>query len=350
MYLSCRWREILNINLMKQNFQSAKNVVRNYMKAFDSASEKELSIILKQHTTEDYLWRGMHPFYEQNGAEAVIETFWRPLRESFSPIQRREDMFFAGANDCDNGKTEWVVSAGNLLGLFDKDWLGIPCTGKMIFLRYAEFHRTEDGKIAETALFCDVLSVMHQAGHYPLPQMTGASFIYPGPRTHDGLLLNEQNPKEAENTMKVLNKMIADLDEMNKSGNDKCPPELLARTWNKDMIWYGPTGIGASYTIERYQKQHQYPFRENLTDKVFKGHIARFAEGDYCGFFGWPNLYNKNKGGFLGLPKSDVLAEMRIVDIYRRDGNKLAENWVYIDILHYLYQQGLDVLKRIKEI
>ena len=62
------------------------------------------------------------------------------------------------------------------------------------------------------------------------------------------------------------------------------------------------------------------------------------------------NLYNKNKGDFLGLPKSDVLAEMRIVDIYRRDGNKLAENWVYIDILHYLYQQGLDVLKRIKEI
>jgi len=271
------------------------------------------------------------------------------LRESFTPIQRREDMFFAGDNDCDNGKTQWVVSVGNLLGLFDKDWLGIPHTGKMVFLRYAEFHRVEGDKIAETALFCDVLSIMDQAGHYPLPKMTGASFLYPGPRTHDGILLKEQDPKEAKKTLTVLNQMIADLDEINISGEDKCPPELLARTWNEDMIWYGPTGIGASYTIKRYQKQHQYPFRENLTDKVFNGHIARFSEGNYCGFFGWPNLSNKNNGGFLGLPKSDVKAEMRIVDIYRREGDKLAENWVYIDILHYLHQQGLDVLGRMRE-
>jgi len=331
------------------DFQEIKQIVRDYIADFDRAADAEMEAVLQKYTTENYQWRGMHPFYEQYGAEAVVETFWKPLRESFSPIQRREDMFFAGANDCDNGKTQWVVSVGNLLGSFDNDWLDIPSTGKMIFLRYAEFHRVEGDKIAETALFCDVLSIMHQAGHYPLPQMTGAAFIYPGPRTHDGLLLDEQDPKEAEKTTEVLNQMIADLDEINKSGNDKCPPELLARTWKEDMIWYGPTGIGASYTIKKYQKQHQYPFRENLTDKVFNGHISRFAEGNYCGFFGWPNLYNKNKGGFLGLPKSDIKAEMRVVDIYRREGDKLAENWVYIDMLHYLYQQGLDVLGRMRE-
>ena len=60
-------------------------------------------------------------------------------------------------------------------------------------------------------------------------------------------------------------------------------------------------------------------------------------------------MTNKNKGGFLGLPKSDVEAEMRVVDIYRREGDKLAENWVYIDILYYLYQQGVDVLGRMRE-
>jgi hypothetical protein len=219
----------------------------------------------------------------------------------------------------------------------------------MIFLRYAEFHRVEGDKITETALFCDILSVMDQAGHYPLPQMTGTGLIYQGPRTHDGLLFNEHDPKEAEKTMEVLNRMISGFDEINKSGDDRCPPELLARTWTEDMVWYGPTGIGASYTIKKYQKHHQYPFRENLTDKVFNGHIARFAEGNYCGFFGWPNLYNRNNDGFLGLPKSDIKAEMRVVDIYRREGNKLAENWVYIDILYYLYQQGLDVLGRMRE-
>ena len=334
---------------MKNNFQHAKSVVRAYYESFDNASDNNLEQVLKEHTTNDYHWRGMHPFYEQYGAKDVISSFWKPFRKSFAPLQRREDMFFAGDNDCDSGKTQWVVSVGHLVGLFDADWLGIPHTGKMIFLRYAEFHRVEGDKIAETALFCDILSVMDHAGHYPLPPMTGSAFVYPGPRTHDGLLFEEQDPKEAEKTMSVLNQMIADLDEINKSGDDNCPPELLAKTWNEDMIWYGPTGIGASYTIKRYQKQHQYPFRENLTEKVFYGHIARFAEGNYCGFFGWPNLSNKNSGGFLGLPKSDVKAEMRVVDIYRREGNKLAENWVYIDVLYYLYQQGLDVLGRMQK-
>jgi hypothetical protein len=60
------------------------------------------------------------------------------------------------------------------------------------------------------------------------------------------------------------------------------------------------------------------------------------------------NLSNRNKGGSR-TPKSDIKAEMRIVDIYRRENNKLAENWVYIDILYYLYQQGLDLLGRMKE-
>jgi SnoaL-like domain len=333
------------------NFQKAKAVVRNYNEAFDKATDDDLVAVLKQHTTTDYHWRGMHPFYEQYGAAAVVNTFWKPLRAAFAPIQRREDFFFAGDNDCDGGKTQWVLSAGHLLGLFDHNWLGIPSTGKMIFLRYAEFHRiTEAGKIAETAFFCDILSVMQQVGQYPLPPMTGATFIYPGPRTHDGLLFDQQKPEEAVQTMIVLNQMIADLTELNQSGLDHCPPELLARTWHEDMIWYGPTGIGASYTIRRYQQQHQYPFRENLTDKVFNGHIARFAEGNYCGFFGWPNLNNKNKGGFMGLPASGIHASMRVVDIYRRDGAKLAENWIYIDLLHYLFEQGLDVLGRMKKI
>ncbi|MEO9803127.1 MAG: ester cyclase [Reichenbachiella sp.] len=334
-----------------QNFQKSKEVVRNYIAAFDTASQDQMKSVLAEHTASDYCWRGMHPFYEQIGAEAMVDTFWRPFRNAFAPVQRREDIFFAGANECDNGATQWVVSTGNFLGLFDKNWLGIPSTGKMAFLRYAEFHRVnENGKIAETALFCDILSLMDQAGQYPLPPMTGASFLYPGPRTHDGLLFDEQEPEEAVRTMKVLNQMIADLDGLNKSGNDHCSPELLSRTWTEDMIWYGPAGIGASYTIDRYQDQHQFPFRENLEDKVFNGHIARLAEGNYCGFFGWPNLNNKNKGGFLGLPKSEVHAPMRVVDIYRRDGDKLAENWVYIDMLHYLFEQGLDVLGRMKKI
>ena len=52
----------------------------------------------------------------------------------------------------------------------------------------------------------------------------------------------------------------------------------------------------------------------------------------------------------MGLPASDRPTEMRVVDIYRRDGDKLSENWIFIDILHFLSLQGMDVLDRMKTI
>lgn len=328
------------------DLQTAKQRVRDFHAEFDAASSTELVDVLTHHTTPDYHWRGMHPFYEHQGAESVCVSFWQPLRLAFGPLQRRVDVFMAGNNDVDGGETQWVCNMGHFMGLHDNDWLGIKPTGKLTFLRYAEFHRVESAGIAESAFFCDVIHVMQQAGINPLPPQTGASLIHPGPRTHDGLLYDRCDESEGQSTIALVNRMIADLSALNLSGNDRCPPELLAKTWHNDMAWYGPAGIGATYTIPRYQQQHQYPFRENLKDKIFNGHIARFAEGHYAGFFGWANLTNTATGGFMGLPGSLQPADMRVVDIYRREGDKLAENWVFIDILHYLSMQGLDVLGR----
>ncbi len=332
------------------DLQSAKALVLDYYQALDAAADPAAAI--GQFVTDGYAWRGVRPFYELEGAGQVAAVFWQPLRESFTALQRRPDVFMAGRNDADDGATTWVASMGHLLGLFDRPWLDIPPTGKMAFLRYAEFHRVEGDRLAETALFCDVVSVMQQAGHDPFPPQTGASFLHPGPRTHDGLLYEPQDPREGEMTMSLVNSMAADLSEANRianeTGDNRVPPESLARSWHEDMIWYGPAGIGSSYTIPRYQKQHQYPFRFGLADKQFHGHVARFAEGAYAGFFGWSNLTNRPVGGFLGLPGSDVRAEMRVVDIYRREGDKLAENWVFIDLLHWLSMQGLDVLERMR--
>lgn len=321
--------------------------------ALDAADADGIVAVLADFTTTDWLWRGMHPFYEQTGAAAVADVFYTPIRAAFTPVQRRADVFFAGENDVDEDSV-WVVEMGHLLGLFDAPWLDIAPTGRMCFLRYAEFNRVRpDGKIDESSMFVDIPSVMRQAGQNPFPPQTGSSHIYPGPQTHDGLLFGENEPAEGIATMALVNEMIGDLSEANRVANetgvDTIPVEVMAKTWAHDMIWSGPEGIGASYTIERYQQQHSYPFRFNLTDKVFNGHIARFAEGNYACFFGWANLTNRPTGGFLGMPGSTP-ADMRVVDVYRRDGDKLAENWVIIDLLHWLSMQGLDVLARMRQL
>ncbi len=337
--------------------QIAKDLVRAYYSDFDDAPDGQLASTLSKYVTSEYNWRGSHPFGELFGVEAVVDQFWGPLRASFGSLQRRPDVFMAGMNDShlfDSSEGVWVCSMGHLMGLFDEAWLHIPPTFRMTFHRYAEFHHVRGGRITESALFVDILSIMDQAGVYPLPPQTGAAFVHPGPRTHDGLLYEAQDPAESELTMELVNEMIADLTAHNissiETGESYCPPEVLQRTWHDDMIWYGPSGIGATYTIDRYQHQHQMPFRLNLTDKVFNGHVARFADGNYAGFFGWANLTNTPTGGFLGLPGTHRPADMRVVDVYRRDGDKLAENWVFIDILYWLEQQGLDVLRRMRQL
>jgi predicted ester cyclase len=51
-------------------------------------------------------------------------------------------------------------------------------------------------------------------------------------------------------------------------------------------------------------------------------------------------------GGFMGLPASGKSGDMRVIDMYRRDGDKLTENWIFIDFLHFWKQQGIDILER----
>ena len=51
----------------------------------------------------------------------------------------------------------------------------------------------ERGLIDEACLHVDVIGVMHQAGHYPLPPPTGVMLNpTPGPMTHDGILNQPQ--------------------------------------------------------------------------------------------------------------------------------------------------------------
>lgn len=331
------------------NFQTQKALVLRFYEDLDAVHDEGLIDILGDYTSTDHLWRGVHPFHEQNNVNAVVDLFWKPLRKSFRHIQRRTDVFMAGLNEVDECNSTWVCSMGHLMGLFDEDWLGIPANHKMAFLRYAEFNRIEADKIAETAFFCDILSVMQQVGLKPLPPQTGVSLIVPGPITHDGLLYDAQDLQESRATLNLINRMRGDMNSESRSCIFEAMQAELGRTWHPDMIWWGPAGIGATYTIDRYIRQHSGPFRTQLADRRRIGHVTRFAEGHYGGFFGWPSLAITSIGGYLGLPASNKSADMRVVDIYRREGDKLAENWIFIDLLHFLNMLGLDVLTRVKE-
>lgn len=330
-------------------FQNEKALVLAFYSALEQAKPEQLTHVMDEFCAPDLLWRGFHPFDEIRSSHAVAEQFWQPLRASLTGLQRRMDVFMAGRNMFgQEGEPDvWVASMGHLMGLFDTPWLGIHATGKLAFLRYGAFHRVREGRIVETAMYFDIPHLLVQVGLQPFPPQTATHLVQPGPATHDGLMFDPQPAEEGEKTLATINAMVSDLGQW-QSGLPL--EEELARTWHEDMLWWGPEGIGSTYTISRYAQQHSGPFRASFADRSGTGHICRMAEGSYGGFFGWPNFTARHTGGFMGMPASDQPGEFRVIDIYRRDGNKLKENWVFIDLLHFWKTQGVDILSRTTQI
>lgn len=344
-----------------EKFSDAKKIVLDYFNEMESCTPEQCAEVMKKYVSDEYHFRGVYPFEEQDGAEAVADVLWTPLKKSLNHMQRRMDVFLAGFNWKSDKEEIWVLSTGNFMGLFDEDWLGIPHTRKMNCLRYAEFNRVENGKIVETTLHVDSLGFMQMAGVNPIPYQTGKFFVYPGPRMHNGLLFEDATEAETEKTKRLINRLCVEepdyvdprVDTLDYTGMTEGEIKYIKnerKFFADDMIWFGPCGIGASYTLQRYTKQHATPFHEGLDDYKFNGHLVRVAEGEFGGFFGWSNLTNTPVGGCLGMCGSNKPVDMRVVDVYWRRDDRLAENWVYIDFLYWFKQQGLDLLERTKSI
>lgn len=330
--------------------QRAKALVRNCYDALEAASdEAETVAAMEAFCAPDMIWRGFHPFNELHDPGTVGRIFWAPLKASLTSMRRRLDIFFAGYNEIDGKASLWVVSMGHLMGLFDGEWLGIRPTRRIAMLRYAAFHRVDGNRITDEAMFFDIPHLMAQAGCNPFPPQTGAQLVQPGPACHGGLLFDPQDEQEGGETLAAINRMVSDISKWS-GGKQEPLVDELRRSWTEDMLWWGPTGIGATFTIERYAEQHSGPFREAFRSRTFNGHIAKLAEGRFGGFFGWPNLTLTHHGGFMGMPATGRTGDMRVIDLYRREGSKLAENWIFIDLLHFWNQQGLDVLQRMRKI
>ena len=54
--------------------------------------------------------------------------------------------------------------------------------------------------------------------------------------------------------------------------------------------------------------------------------------------------------GWLGLAPTGRTIKLRVMDIWRREGPLLKENWVGIDIIHMLDQLGLDVFEQMQQL
>ncbi len=325
--------------------QQTKRVVWNALNALPGP---RMSQTLLDHFDPACEWHCSHPINELQGPQAIAERFWAPFMAAFPDLERRTDIFFGGEFDGRfvGGAGHWVCATGHYAGTFAQDWLGIPATGEPAFIRFGEFYRVEGGRIVEARVLLDLVGLMRQAGFEVLPAATGLEILIPGPQNHDGLLLDPHDAAEGLHTHAVLQRMLDGLMAFDQSDLKSMGME---RFWHPDMMWYGPCGIGTTRAVAGFQKHHQAPFLHAFPDRKGVGHRARIAEGSYVASTGWPSVRATHRGDYLGVPATQRVIAMRVMDWWRREGELLRENWVFIDLPHLLLQMDVDLFARLRQ-
>ncbi len=290
-------------------------------------------------------WQGPHPINRLDGIESIMGDYYRPLFASFPDLKRQDDLFFAGRWR----GADWVCASGHYVGIFANDWLDIPATGKKTRVRFGEFYKIVESMITESYVLIDMIDVMQRSGVQLLPPCLGDDAPVPGPDTNDGILMSDQSETESEKTAQLVDDMIEDLMRFDPVSRDYTVMRH-DRCWHQDMKWYGPAGIGTAHGIDGFIEHHQRPFLKAFPDrKAGDKHVARPSEGHYVGSTGWPSVEATHSGdGWLGQPASNRKVGMRVMDFWRRDGDKFSENWVLIDIPELLLQMDVDLFEQLR--
>ena len=83
-------------------YQNQKALVLQYYENLEAANTESVEEVISKFNSTELLWYGVYPFNEQHGVSAVAEAFWKPFLNSWSNVQRRQDIFFAGTNEIDH--------------------------------------------------------------------------------------------------------------------------------------------------------------------------------------------------------------------------------------------------------
>jgi predicted ester cyclase len=301
--------------------------------------------------TEDISWNGPDPIDQLRGIEAVVSSFWLPLRQSFPDLKRQSHLFFGGES---NGRIDgdiaqdgrmWVCGTGYLNGTFAQDYLTVPATGGKVSLRWGEFCRLEQGKIVEIYFLLDLVDLMQQAGFHILPPSRGADGLYPPPQAKDGILLEAQSERESLYSLAHIRRFIFDgLNRYDQSGLESMG---MADFFHPNVKWYGPGGIGACLSLKEFEELHQQPWLHAFPDRQVQDLDALFAEGAYSGAPGWAGVKAAHTGQYLDCPATGNQIEVNGLDYWKREGEMYVENWVFVDMIHLFRQFGIDLLDRL---
>ena len=326
--------------------QENKAAFRAYCQKYRTPASDGFAGAVEQFYASDAQINIVHPFNEVAGAGGYLESFVTPLLTAFDRLRRSDYVAFGGSFE----DGEWVTSTGYYSGHFERPFLGIGPTKALAYLRFGEFHRMQNGRAVESYIFLDIPELMIAAGQWPIVDSPGRDRGFtgylPGPITRDGLQWHENDAARSGSSVKMVTEMLRSL---------ATKDQAWRPFWHKDMLWYGPAAFGSFVGVEEFAG-FQVPFEDAFSEWIGGSvagsqtrHFARFADGDYICSGGWPSLNMLQAKPFLDQPVTKDRLYMRVCDWWRREGDLLVENWVFVDIPHVLLQMGYDVFAKAGE-
>lgn len=330
--------------------QRNKDQIRKFWADLDNAGPEDIKEICAANFALDCQWNGPAPFYLQCGPNAIAETFWSPLKRAIVDLKRETHMIFGGTS---SGRTDggmdgkmWVCGTGYLKGHANDEFLGIPATGQPLQLRWGEFYCLCEGKIVASQMILDFVDWFEQIGLFILPKSRGLPHVYPAPTGWDGLLHGQQNECETDKTIQFGRQFI--YGGLNQYDTTDLSSMGMAEFFHKNLKWYGPGGIGACLSLDEFERLHQRPWLVAFPDRKVQDLDALIAEGPLLGAAGIAGVKATHSGPYLDAKATGTSISVSGLDFWLRDGDKLTENWVFVDMVDLFSQIGQDLFARMR--
>ncbi len=118
--------------------------------------------------------------------------------------------------------------------------------------------------------------------------------------------------------------------------------------WDKNMVWYGPVGIGMATSCEEYQDHFLIPLHAAFSNTTFNIDVFT-CEGSYCGVLG--RFVGTHSGTWLGAKATRKVVGLRVGMHFRVnvETELVEDSYALMDIPDVFNQMGINLWDRLKE-
>ncbi len=306
-----------------------------------TVADAKLEALASQRIAENAVFDISDPIGTLVGPQAIVNDFLRPLRQALKHPQRRDLMLIGGQNVRDEGG-EWLASVSHITGLFQAPLFGVHPNGRLVFLRFGEFYRIENGQITQARIIFDLLHLLHEIDRYPLPGHYGTPVSFPAPATQEGIC--PPNRADGAKSLDIVQRMLSSLHVYDPDTFGSDYQTGSGGLWTEDFMWYGPGGIGSTTGWTGFVDHHRADFLRAFPDRQGGNHYCRIGDGHFAAVSGWPSMTMTHQAPYLGVPATGKALTLRVMDFYRCTDEAIAENWVLLDYVDLLRQMGVDVI------